>query len=95
MIPGSGRSFGEGNVNLLQYSCLENPTDRRAWLATVRGVTKSQTELSNSHSATALMAANELSFPLSVSTSVSPLSLSLPLTLWFGSVLLSLLEVAL
>ena len=32
-IPGSGRSPGEGNGNLLQYSCLENPMDRRTWLA--------------------------------------------------------------
>ena len=39
-IPGSGRSHGEGNGNLLQYSCLENPMDRRAWWATVRGVAK-------------------------------------------------------
>ena len=38
-IPGSGRSFGEGNGNPLQYSCLENSMDRRAWLATVHGVT--------------------------------------------------------
>ena len=30
-IPGSGRSPGEGNGNLLQYSCLENPMDRGAW----------------------------------------------------------------
>ena len=39
-IPGSGRSPEEGNVNSLQYSCLENPMDRGAWLATVRGVAK-------------------------------------------------------
>ena len=45
-IPGLGRS-GEGNSNLLQYSCLENPKDRGAWKATVHGVTKSQTQLSN------------------------------------------------
>ena len=38
-IPGSGRSPGEGNGNPLQYSCLENPTDRGAWQATVHGVT--------------------------------------------------------
>ena len=31
LIPGSGRSPGEGNGNLLQYSCLENPMDRGAW----------------------------------------------------------------
>ena len=36
-IPGSGRSSGEGNGNPLQYSCLENPMDRGAWPATVRG----------------------------------------------------------
>ena len=37
----------EGNGNPLQYSCLENPMDRGAWWATVHGVTKSQTQLSN------------------------------------------------
>ena len=47
LIPGSGRSPGEGLGNLLQYSCLENPTDRGAWLATVHVVAKSQTQLSN------------------------------------------------
>ena len=36
-------SPGEGNGNPLQYSCLENPTDRRNWWATVHGVTESQT----------------------------------------------------
>ena len=46
-IPGLGRSPGEGNGNPLQDSCLENPMDRRAWLATVHGVAKSQTQLSN------------------------------------------------
>ena len=39
-ICGSGRSLGEGNGNPLQYSCLENPMDRGAWWATVRGVAK-------------------------------------------------------
>ena len=39
-IPGSGRSTGEGNGNPFQYSCLENPTDRGAWQATVHGITK-------------------------------------------------------
>ena len=38
--PGSGRSLGEGNGNPLQYSCLENPTDRGAWQATIHGVSK-------------------------------------------------------
>ena len=40
-IPGLGRSPGEGNGNPLQYSCLENPLDRRAWRAKVHGVAKS------------------------------------------------------
>ena len=43
LIPGSGRSHGGGHGNPLQYSCLENPTDRGAWRATVHRVTKSQT----------------------------------------------------
>ena len=46
-IPGLGRSPGEGNGNPLQYSCLENPMDRGAWWATVHGVTKSRTWLSD------------------------------------------------
>ena len=43
LIPELGRSPGEGNDNLLQYSCLENSMDRGAWQAIVRGVTKSWT----------------------------------------------------
>ena len=46
-ISGLGRSPGEGHGNPLQYSCLENSMNRRAWRATVRGVTKSWTWLSN------------------------------------------------
>ena len=46
-IPGSGRSPGEGNGNPLQYSCLENPMDGGAWWATVHGVAKSRTRLSD------------------------------------------------
>ena len=38
--------MGEGNGNPLEYSCLENPMERRAWWAAVHGVTKSQTLLS-------------------------------------------------
>ena len=48
-IPRSGRSPGEGNGNPLQYSCLENPTERGAWRATVHGVTKRWTRLSTQH----------------------------------------------
>ena len=43
LIPGLGRSPGEGNGNPLQYSCLESSMDRRARQATVHGVAKSQT----------------------------------------------------
>ena len=46
-IPGSRRSPGGGNGNSLQYSCLDNPIDKEAWRATVYGVAKSQTRLSN------------------------------------------------
>ena len=46
-IPGSGRSPGVGNGNPLQYSCLGHSKSRGAWWTTVRGVTKSQTQLSN------------------------------------------------
>ena len=49
-VSGLGRSPGEGNGNLLQYSCLENPMDRGAWQATLKepdsfGVQKSQTRM--------------------------------------------------
>ena len=47
LIPGSGRSPGEGNGNPLQYSCLENSMDRGAWWAIVHGITKSQAQLSD------------------------------------------------
>ena len=43
MVPGSGRSPGEGNGNPLQYSCLENSMDRGAWRATIHGVARSWT----------------------------------------------------
>ena len=47
LIPGLRGSPGEGNGNPFQYSCLEKSMDRGAWRATVHGVTKSQTQLSN------------------------------------------------
>ena len=47
LIPGLERSPGEGNGNLLQDYCLENPMDRGAWQATVHGAAKSQTRLSD------------------------------------------------
>ena len=46
-IPGSGRYPGEGSGNSFQYSCLGNPVDRGAWWATIHGVAKSQTRLSD------------------------------------------------
>ena len=46
-IPGPGRSPGEVNGNPLQYSCLENPMDGEGWQATVHGVAKSRTRLSD------------------------------------------------
>ena len=45
LIPGLGRSPGEGNGNPIQYSCLENLMDTGAWWATVHGVAKSRTGL--------------------------------------------------
>ena len=47
LIPGSGRSPGEGNGNPLQYSCLEYLMDTGAWWAAVHGITKSQARLSH------------------------------------------------
>ena len=41
LIPGLGRSLGEGNGSPLQHCCLENPTDRETWRATVHGVAES------------------------------------------------------
>ena len=47
LIPGLGRSPGKGHGNSLQYSCLENPMDRGVWWATICGVTKNRTRLSD------------------------------------------------
>ena len=47
LIPGLGRSPGEGNDNSLQYSCLGNPMDRGAWQAIVHGVAENWTWLSD------------------------------------------------
>ena len=47
LIPGLGRSPGEGNDNPFQYSCLGNLMDRGAWWATVHRIAKNQTGLSN------------------------------------------------
>ena len=47
LIPGLGRSLGEGNGNPFQYACLENSMDRGAWQVTVHGISKSQSWLSD------------------------------------------------
>ena len=53
LIPGSARSPGEENGNLLQYTCLENFINRGTWRATVHGVEKSDmTESAHSHTLT-------------------------------------------
>ena len=53
--PGTGRSPGEENGKPLQYPCLKNSMDRGAWWATVHGIAKSQTQLSNSHTQTHIL----------------------------------------
>ena len=45
LIPGEGRSLGEGNGNSLQYSCLGNPMDRGAWRPIVHGVARVRHDL--------------------------------------------------
>ena len=65
-IPGPGRSPGGGRGNPFQYSCLENPTDRGAWWATVHRVTKSPTCLKRLNTHTAHHEKN-ISFKLSIS----------------------------
>ena len=52
LIPGWGRAPGGGHGNPRQYSCLDNPIDRRAWWAAVHEVPKSQTRLSPEHCVT-------------------------------------------
>ena len=49
LIPGSGRSPGEGNGNPLQYSCLGNPMDRGTWQATVHGLAELNTNEHSTH----------------------------------------------
>ena len=71
LIPGLGRSPGEGNGSPTQYSCLENPLDRGAWWATVHGVTDTTEGL-----AYILSRKKDPSGPVSVSTTPCPQSLS-------------------
>ena len=53
-IAGLGRSSGERNSNPLQYSCLENSMTKGRWQATVHGVTKSRTQLTNAQTLSSL-----------------------------------------
>ena len=62
LIPGLGRSPGEGHDNPLKYSCLENPMDREAWRATVHKVTKSRTQPSDFTTITTTTIYNQLTF---------------------------------
>ena len=65
MIPGLGRFPGEGNDNPLQYPCLENSMDEGAWQATVYGVAKSRTQLSDfTYKNSALLQHAPLLFPM-------------------------------
>ena len=59
--PGPGRCPRGGNGDSLQYSCLEKPKDRRAWWATVHGVTKSRARLSDyAHTSTSTSTATRI-----------------------------------
>ena len=62
LIPGSGRSPGEGNGYPFQYSCLGNPMDRGAWQATVHRVANSQTQLKRLRTDTCTQNLLELSY---------------------------------
>ena len=62
-IPGLERSPGGRHGNPLQYSCLENSMDRGAWQATVHGVAKSQTQLSDFYFTTHIYSFSD-SFPM-------------------------------
>ena len=66
LIPGSGRSAGEGNGNPFQYSCLGNPMDGGAWQATVHGVAKTRTRLSDFTSLHFLLGRKAMTNPESI-----------------------------
>ena len=83
LIPGSGRSSGEGNGNPLQYSCLENPMDRGAWWAAVHGVAQSRTLLKR----LSMHASRRLAESLSAESSLSSSKTAVfsPCLRWQGS----------
>ena len=81
MIPGLGRSPGEGNGNPLQYSCLDNPMDRGAWWAILHGVAKSRTRLRDftmSHSLDSVSSVQFSSVAQSCLTLCDPMNRSTP-----------------
>ena len=82
-IPDLGRSPGEGNDGPLQYSHLENYMDRGAWRATVHGVAKSQTRLSDSHTQLDSRSSSDL-----IRFWIMSLHLFISVFLWADSVLL-------
>ena len=69
LIPGLGRSPGEGNGNPLEYSCLENPMERGAWWVTVHGDAKHQTRPST-HACTHWLTLAVLHTPLCLAAQV-------------------------
>ena len=92
-IPGSGRSPGEGNGNPLQYSCLENSMDGEAWWATVHGVAKSQTWLSDFIFFHFLWPSSLTwqTFPIPHTTTPNPTAYYIPSFLYFLSLVLNAL----
>ena len=92
LIPRLGRSPGEGNGNLLQYSCLENSMDRRAWWTTVHGVAElDMTEHTNiSHQLKTwlllfsiyllICSVKQVSLPFQLSSPLVPLNITYPIT---------------
>ena len=87
LIPGSGRSPGEGNGNPLEYSCLENPMDRGGWRAIVHGVSQSQ----NLENSSAPSSSTPVSWPRPLPPSLEEagsLLTGLPASLQFNQYLL-------
>ena len=92
LIPRLGRSPGEGNGNLFQYSCLENSMDRRAWWTTVHGVAElDMTEHTNiSHQLKTwlllfsiyllICSVKQVSLPFQLSSPLVPLNITYPIT---------------
>ena len=66
LIPGLGRSPGEGNGNPLQYSCMENPRDRGAWWAAVYGVAQSRTRLKRLSSSSSIQDRKSMTSQLAI-----------------------------